>query len=109
MHELRPAFPLFGDFRQNAAPGVSRYIKERRFQEMRDEARVGAVIHDRGGAVGIFLFKIQKLLALGVVGALGDREGGIGREAGPALRGGIDIENAVLLAPDNEIRRRDID
>ena len=84
-------------------------VEERGLDEMRDEARVGAVRQHRRRPARPGLAQRQGVLAQGIVGARRRQQPAVGIAARPGLDAGVEIERAFSAAKLNQGDARDLD
>src|SRR5216683_3199675 len=92
----------------NRPSGITGEVEQRLLDEMRDEARIGAM-RQHGGRRRAWLAQLERPLAQGIVGAQRGRQRGIGIAARPRLDAGIEIERAGLARELDEREARDLD
>ena len=88
---------------------IAGQLQQRLLDEVRDQARVGAMRHHRSGATRIRGTQGQRFLAQGVVGALGHRRARIGIATGPGLDAGVQVHGALFPAVLDERQAGDVD
>src|SRR5260221_930619 len=89
--------------------GIARDIEERLFDEMRDEAGIGAMGQNRRRPMRGALAQRQRALAQRVIRARRRRQVRIGIAAGPGLDAGVEIERAFFLAKLDQRDARHVD
>ena len=89
--------------------GIGGDVEQRLLDEVRHEARIGAVRDDRRGRARVVGAQRQRLFAQRVVGALGVRNGGVGVAARPRLDAGVEVHRALGPAELDQRDRRHID
>jgi hypothetical protein len=87
-----------------------RHFQERCLDEVADEAGIGPHGQQRGGrALRPFLGRLERRVAQEVVAALMRGNLRVVVVAGPRLDAGVEIEDAMIVAPFDDIEARDID
>ena len=105
--ELGPLFAGRGFGRVVAR--VRRDVDKRLLDEMRYEARVGAMGDDGRRPVRVGLAHLEHFLAQRIVRAAAGRDIRVGIAAGPGLDAGVEVQRAFLVAQLDQRDARDID
>ena len=105
--ELPPLLARLGAAGVDA--GVVGDVEQRLLDEVRHQARVGAVGEHGGGRARSLRAQRQRLFAQRVVGAPGVRNGRVGVAARPRLDAGVEIHRALRPAELDQCDRRHVD